>query len=209
MKRSIFAPLCIVTALALTLLAMATRALAYPEPEIVSVSWQLDYEFKAPRVIAVQLPGEARPKLFWYMLYTVTNKTADDQLFIPTIHLYTDQGDLAQAGKGVAPAVFDAIKKETRDPLLVNPIQVSGKLLQGEDNAKSSVAVWPVPDHDVDNLRIFVGGLSGETKEWQDPYSDRKVFLQKTLMIDYAYPGDQAHVSDKKAELKDKTWIMR
>ena len=35
--------------------------------------------------------------------------------------------------------------------------------LQGEDNARESVAIWPAPKHDVNNISIFIGGLSGET----------------------------------------------
>ena len=46
---------------------------------------------------------------------------------------------------GIHPFVFQAIKRRHQPtyPLLVEPVKAMGRLLQGPDNAKSSVAIWP------------------------------------------------------------------
>ena len=54
---------------------------AAPKPSQVPFSWELDFEYKTPQAIRIQLPGEKSAKTFWYMLYTVTNHTGADQTF--------------------------------------------------------------------------------------------------------------------------------
>ena len=44
-----------------------------------------------------------------------------------------------------------------------------GRILQGEDNARESVVVWPASEHDVDAFEVFISGLSGETAVVMDP----------------------------------------
>ena len=46
---------------------------------------------------------------------------------------------------------------------------LTGKLLQGEDNAKSGVAIWRDFDAKAGAFDLLLGGLSGETAEIQLP----------------------------------------
>jgi len=181
---------------------------AHPEPEIVPASWELEFKFQKPDIIEVRLPGEDKPNLYWYMVFTVTNRTGEDQMFIPNIWMLTDGGDLMQANQSVPPVVYRAIKKETENALLESPAKVVGRLLQGPDNARDSVAIWPVPDHDVNFTNIFIGGLSGETHEIKDAQGNDHL-LKKTLMIDYQLPGDQVHIRQKEFRFKGSRWIVR
>lgn len=192
--------------LALTLVGRAETA---PEPDVVSGSWQLSVKYAAPRVISVRLPTEDHARLYWYMTYTVTNETGEDQMFIPDLWLLTDGGDLMQANRGVAPTVFKSIKTYLDNPLLESPTQIVGKILQGKDNARDGVAIWPVPDHDVDMLRIFFGGLSGEVHEVTDANTGEKHLLRKTLMVEFQTPGDRAHLAGKPYLKKKQDWVVR
>ncbi|QNN21416.1 hypothetical protein HED60_03720 [Planctomycetales bacterium ZRK34] len=195
----------------LLVLGMALGAVAEtaPQPNVVSSAWQLSVKFDAPRVISYRLPSDDQPRLYLYMTYTVANETGEDQMFIPDLWLLTDGGDLLQANRGVAPSVFKAIKKYLDNPLLESPTQIVGKILQGKDNARDGVAIWPVPDHDVDMLRIFFGGLSGEVHEVTDANTGEKHLLRKTLMVEYQAPGDRAHMAIKPFIKKKQDWVVR
>lgn len=187
----------------------ADRAVAYPEPAIVSLDWALDFRLGQPGVISVKSPEKDDPQLFWYVTYTVTNLTSEDQLFIPDVHLLTDAGHLLQAGRNVPPAVFNEIKKHLDNPLLIHPVQIVGRILQGLDNARDGVFIWPVPDADVNEISIFIGGLSGETIEIQDPVTSEKHLLRKTLMLRYDTPGGAAQTARKPFVNRGQKWIMR
>jgi len=189
--------------------ATAGRLLAYPEPALAPVSWELDFEYQDPQLIRVRLPGEDQPRLFAYMTYTVTNDTGEEQLFFPEVTVYTDQGDLFMANRQIPVAVFDRIKARERNRLLESPYQAVGKLLQGEDHARDSVIVWPIHDKDVNLVKLFVSGLSGETQSTPHPRTGEQLLLRKTLMLGFRTPGDLSHNPEKPFVLEDSQWIMR
>ena len=199
-----------IAAAALIGLALTTpRAQAYPEPSSVLTSWQLDFSYPKPQTIAVRLAGEDQASHYRYITYTVTNNTGKDRLFVPEVEILTDAGDLIQANRGIPPAVFRAIENREDNPLLKNPVQVVGRILQGEDHAKDSVIIWKAPDHDVDNVRLFLAGLSGETREIEDPKTGETRVLRKTLMLEYNTPGDTRNPGSTPFELENEQWILR
>jgi hypothetical protein len=150
--------------IATVLFTMVPSSTAAPVPNVVPGGWQLDFKYDKINVIGVRAYLQEKVKYYWYVRYKVTNNTGRDRTFVPDIWLLTDAGDVVLANdKNIIPTVFTQIKKRSKNPLLERPAKIVGKLLQGEDNARESVAIWQVPDHDVDMLRIFVGGLSGET----------------------------------------------
>lgn len=205
--------LCIVLAFALIVAGYSVSATAAPEPALVSKTWEFKFTFSTPKAIAVRnLKGEH--EWFWYMAYKVVNDSGQERLFIPDITIASDQGDILPAGKNVRTAVFDDIKKHIGNRLLESPTNVVGQLLQGEDNAKESVAIWPATKHNIDRITIFVAGLSGETAvvKSPDPADTSKTIeslATKTLMIDYDLPGFPASPQNQAVEFKGKKWIMR
>jgi hypothetical protein len=183
-------------------------AQAYPEPEIVSPAWELQFTHDDPRPIAVRnLEGKTR--WYWYMTYKVVNKTGEERLFVPEITIATDQGDIMVAGRGVPAAVFQAIKEKVENPLLESPVAVVGRILLGEDHAKESAAIWPAADHDVDHIRVFFGGLSGETEVIEDPLTGDTIVTRKTLMMEYGLPGTPATPDQQPVISGPERWVMR
>lgn len=183
--------LCLAMTFALAAAAafMQPAAQAFPEPAIVSDSWQLDFEHGQPQAIAVTaLDGDTH--WYWYLPYKVTNHTGEDRLFIPEFTIYTDAGDLLTAGRGVPAYVFAAVQKQIGNDLLESPVQVVGQLLRGDDYAKQSVAIWPALGHDVDEVTLFIGGLSGETQTIHNPLTGDRVLVRRTLMLNYRTPGN-------------------
>ena len=214
----------IALAAAATTIAVAP-VLPAPRPLEVPVSWQLEFDFQKPQAIQVQLAGRDTPETFWYMIYTVDNKTGDERIFVPEFVLYTDTGQVFRAGQKVPTAVFDKIKKVYNDPLLKDMASMTGKLLQGADNAKSGVAIWPDIDPAAGAFDIFIGGLSGETVEIKLPapiqvteadakgdkqtVEKKTIVLAKTLYLRYAIPGEATARLQTPTKLIEKDWIMR
>lgn len=204
---------------------VAGRAWTAPKPSDVPTSWELQFDYKDPRCIQVQIPGQKKPSTFWYFRYTVTNHTDGDQMFVPDITLYTDNGQTIRAGKGVPTSVFETVRKLFNNPLLKDQTAVSGTILRGEDNAKDSVALFTDIDPNAGSFDLFVGGLSGETATVPLPspmpvtVTDKdgnrvtemrdKAVLARTLQLHYILSGEASARGSNPPVLESKTWVMR
>ncbi len=209
------------------LVCFAGLAQSAPKPSDVPFTWQLEIRIPGPpQPIRVQAPGKSRPETFWFLRYTITNRTGRDQVFVPDFVLYTDTGQLIRAGRGVPGAVFEKIKKTFGNDLLRDKMAMTGKLLQGAGLARDGVAIWRDIDANAAAIDIFVGGLSGETAEVTLPVpislvvtdlktgrkktvKKNKAVLNKTLRLHYNLPGDVTARFRILATLISKTWVMR
>jgi len=221
MKRTVAMGFC-----AAVLAGLACRvATTAPKPSDVPVSWELEFAYKQPRPIQVTLPGQDDPTTFWYMEYTVTNRTEDEQVFVPDLVLYTDTGQILRDGRGVPSLVFRKIKESVSEPLLKDQAGVSGRLLRGSNNAKDGVMIFQDIDPKAGAFDIFVGGLSGETAIVKPPHpvpvtvigEDKKrktvmkdeIVLSRTLQLHYKLPGEAAARFQTQPRLVRRTWVMR
>ena len=201
-------------------------ALAAPEPSDVPVEWELDIElFDVAMPISITLPGDDEPTVFWYLRYLVTNETGEDREFTPVIDLATNTGQLIRAGATVPPVVYRGIKARHHQPLLKDLPAMAGRLLQGADNAKAGVAIWPDFDAQAGQIDIFISGLSGEmqvvhlpnpvervtpTAQGDDIVEQvTEVVLRKTLKLTYALPGEVEARLTTPAALVARKWVMR
>jgi len=223
MKRTSVLLLVVLTALVF----VASPAHPAIEPSTVPISWELGFRIaNPPQSIRVRVPGEAEPVTFWYMRYTVINRTGKDRIFVPDFVLYTDTGQVVHGGKNVPVAVFETIKKLHNDVLLTDITGMTGKLLQGEDNAKDGVAIFRDFDPKAGAFDIFVGGLSGETAELALPrpievmevdaktgekkkVTKTSVVLTKTRHLYDKIPGEAKARPRTQVKLAKKTWVMR
>ncbi len=207
----------------LLIVIFSVSVFAIPKPSPVPVSWQLDIKFQDIKRIHVNIPGEGE-KTFWYMIYTITNNTGQDVVFHPEFELVTNTLQVIPAEINVAPEVFKAIKEKYKAtyPWLENPLKIIGKILQGKDNARDSVAIWPDFDPKASRFDIYIGGLSGEVAAVPNPLfikgkSDPKkvppyFVLQKTMVIHYSVPSDPANrekVGASRTGQPDIEWVMR
>jgi hypothetical protein len=198
--------------LASTSLMHPAIAHAAPEPDPIPHRWQLDVEPGALRVVKLDVP-DVGPQLFYYMTYKVVNKTGEDLLFTPSFDLATDEGDLVRAGRGVSAWVTREIITKLENEFLQDPIEVVGTFLQGEGNAKESIAIWPVVTAHVGDLEIYGNGFSGELKTI-DAYDaatkgTKRVTLRKTLMIRYEPLGETRPTGAEGLPVVEMRWIMR
>ncbi len=227
-------------------LVATTAAFAQPEPSPAPVTWELKLDPTPPMRITVDV-GKG-PQTFWYLLYTVTNNTGEDVDFHPEIVRVNEIESEAPAEQavsqpatapkitvdpaivGVHPAVFKKIQEAHKrtHPFLKQPVDAIGKLLQGKDNAVTSVAVFSDLDPRVSQFTIYITGLSGEQITKPNPLYDPKkageakkpddkggeanakfFVLRKTLAMPYTLPGDPKTRRTAEPKLGKMGWVMR
>ena len=195
-----------------------------PEPAIVQGAgdWTVDVTFEHPRQIMVQAdpaPGGVGGKLerFWYVIIRLTNKTGRDVDFYPSAELMTDTFQVLPAGERTPERVFDEIKlrHQRAHPFLESLEKCGNRILQGDDNAKDIAIIWPDFEAKAKNIKFFIAGLSNETVAIEHPTAKdengrrKKIFLRKTLEMDYGVAGDAAFRTDARLTFNGNRWIMR
>lgn len=194
---------------------------AAPQPDKASRTWELDCHFHDPERMVITLPGDSEPTTFWYLLYTVSNDTGQDVDFYPAFELVTDTFKVVRGGDRIHPLVVDAIRARHKKqyPFFVDPLKATGRLLQGEDNARTSAAVFRNFDPTANRFTIYVAGLSGEVVRLRNPAFDPEVpesetnsrffTLRKSLGITYDLPGDPQTRKLATPTRVKMEWVMR
>ncbi|GJM19887.1 MAG: hypothetical protein DHS20C14_21000 [Phycisphaeraceae bacterium] len=197
---------------ALALVLAGALASAAPEPDPVPTRWQLDVEVGDLRIALVET--ERGTQRYFFLTYTITNHWGNDLLFFPDLQLKTDEATVQRSGRDVPSAVQDEIIRRLDSPYVEDQIAIVGQVLQGPENARTGVAIWPALDLDVDEVMIFFAGLSGENKSYyvadpENPDARQRINLRKTLMLRFDTPGEFGQRNHEKLELAEKLWIMR
>lgn len=185
-----------------------STARAAPEPEPVPRRWELSIIPGDLRVTSVELPGQG-PRAFFYFTYSVTNTSGEDRNFAPSFELATDRGEVLRSGRGVPHQAVEGIRMRLKDPEIRDEITIQGMLLQGPENAREGVVVWPAMDLKADEYTIFAAGFSGETKAVARPDTGETVILRKTLMLRHSAPGQLDPNSGQSVERVATRWILR
>jgi hypothetical protein len=201
------------------LFAISYVAIAAPEPAVVQgpEEWTLEVEFQHLQEISLKLGNDAKSRRYWYLILTVTNNTGRDVGFYPECELMTDTFQIVPSGKNVPFAVFERVKQRHvgQYPFLEYVDKTDDKVLQGEDNSKDIVIIWPDIDAEAKNVSLFVAGLSNESVMIGHPVlKDEngeavKVYLRKTLEIDYNISGAPELRKDAKVSYIGHSWVMR
>lgn len=210
--------------LATVVAGAAGLARSAPEPRVAATDWQFEFEYDTPSPIQVR-DAMGRPQTYWYMLYEITNRSDEEQYFVPDFVLYTDTGEVVESGAGVGPAVYQAIRRRHRNDLIENPSQLTGRVLRGADNARFGVAVFRKLDPQARSFDIFVGGLSGETARVELPVpvevteitaegevqtvARETIVLRKTLRLGFRIPGEPGARRQTVVIPAGQEWVMR
>jgi hypothetical protein len=178
-----------------------------PEPEAIPRRWQLEIEPGALRLTTMTVDG--KQKAFFYLTYRVINNSGEDLLFAPSFELSTEYGNL-RSGLDVPADVTRKLMEETQNKYIEDQISIIGQLLQGKENAKDGIVIWPANDLDSDSLTIYAAGFSGETTSVEMPKSKEKVVLRKTYQMKYHVAGDMSQMIGKEiTRAESPRWIMR
>lgn len=182
--------------------------------------WVLDFKFKDPRLIKVDIPGRGQ-KICWYLWYQVINYTKEPRTFIPDFELVSYDKNLTPTvhRDQILPRVQDAIRK-IEDPtgyydiknsvtISANPIPVSRP--EATPKAVTGVAIWDAVDPDANRFSIFVAGLSnGWALTDPIPPETQSVVRRKTLQLNFRRVGDRH--SQRSEDIKfvpPAQWIYR
>ncbi len=190
---------------ALAIMAAVGSALAYPKPAAVSPRWELEFEPGALRLYVDDFGGQ----VYWYFTYLVTNRTGREQIWAPSFTLFTDAGEIVASGRDVPSRIAEDLRELLGNPLLENQNEVIGEIFHGREHAKEGLVIWPAGSLEVNELSMFIAGLSGETAAVEHPITGYEVVLRKTLQRDYLIPGDSLARGSKPIDLVDQHWVMR
>ena len=186
-------------------------ALAAPEPDPVPRRWQLTLEPGPLRITSLNVEGVG-PRLYYYMTYKVTNTSGQDQMFTPAFELANDMGDVQRGGRDVPAPVTKAVLDMLENPLLEDQISIVGMILQGQENAKEGLVIWPVTNNHVHQLEVYGAGFSGETRTLDtfdpDTKGTKRVTLRKSLMVRYQPMGEVRQGNEPYPVLESR-WILR
>jgi hypothetical protein len=164
-----------------------------PAPPRVNVQdkedvWVLDFQFKSPRVVTVDIPGRGK-KTVWYLRYEVWNRTGAPRYFIPTFELVSDREVFRDE---VLPAVQNQVAK-IEDPTgfydVKNSVTIAAQPIPASKPDANPIYVTGVaifPDvvekaPDLTKFSIFVTGLSNGWAE--DPQTH--LIKRKTLQLNF------------------------
>jgi hypothetical protein len=179
--------------------------------------WVLDFKFKDPRLIKVNVPGRGQ-KVCWYLWYQVINFTREPHTFIPDFELVTlDRGTVHH--DQILPAVQDAIS-QIEDPtgqrqiknsvtIAMEPIPVSRP--NEAPRPVTGVAIWDDVDPDSNRYSIFVSGLSnGWSVTDPVPPETKPVVRRKTLQLNFKRLGDRYQMKSEEIRfVPPAEWIYR
>ncbi|MGE3107535.1 MAG: hypothetical protein AB7G11_01000 [Phycisphaerales bacterium] len=182
-------------------------ALTPPEPEAIPRRWQLEIEPGPLRLTTVETDGV--PHAYFYLTYRVINNSGEDLLFAPSFELSTEYGSF-RSGIGVPTHVTRELLKETENKYIEDQISIIGQLMQGKENAKDGLVIWPANNLNVNSMTVFAAGFSGETTSVEMPATKERVVLRKTLQIKYHASGDMSQMLGEVIEREESPrWIMR
>lgn len=178
--------------------------------------WVLDFTFKDPRLLTVDIPGRGR-KVVWYLWYQVANHTNQPRTFIPDFELVT----LDRPGvyhDEVLPKVQEAIR-HIEDPTgavdLKNSVTIASEPIPPSkpDLAPRRITGVAVFDdttkdqhlQDTTRFSIFVSGLSNG---WS--VDDRGTVRRKTLQLNFRRLGDRYYQDSREIRfVSPPQWIYR
>jgi hypothetical protein len=203
-------------AIGVLVLAMFGVCRAAPKAAVVQKpgDWTFDVRFENPQQIT--LTGDISQR-YWYIILTITNKSGKDVDFYPSAELVTDTLEVVPGIKGTSAVLYEKIKNRHQGKykflqLLEN---APDKMLQGQDNTVDVVICWPDFDPNAKTADIFITGLSNETVAVDNPAvkdkdgNPAKVYLRKTLQLNYSIAGDPKFRDEQKLKFENKTWVMR
>jgi hypothetical protein len=159
-------------------------------------------------MVTLDVPNVGARK-YVYLTFKATNNSGKDLLFAPAFELSDGNGHVLRSGREVPQAVTQQLLTNTQDPFMQDQISVIGELLQGQENMKSGLIIWPVEEFNPVQVTVYGAGFSGETKTVVGPNGKDTFILRKTLRLDFQTPGDLSTAGTMSMSVAERSWIMR
>jgi hypothetical protein len=181
--------------------------------------WMLDFHFKDPRVITVDIPGRGR-KLVWYLWYQVSNNTGQPRTFNPRFIWVCHDQDTAHHDQ-ILPKAQQAIQRledptdlfQVKNSVTIGekPIPVSKEFNdKGERIAfpkmVTGVATWDDINPKSTQFSIYVYGLSDGWAVVDGP-DGKPIVRLKTLQLKFKRLGDEFNQHAGQVRYVGHDWI--
>jgi hypothetical protein len=182
--------------------------------------WTLDFHFKDPRVIPVDIPGRGR-RLVWYLWYQVANNTGQARTFVPdfvwvcneTQTAYHDQV-LLKAQAAIQRLEAPSGQQEVKNSWTIAATDGIPYVRQfNEKNERvayprmvTSVATWDDIDPKCTQFSIYVYGLSDGWAAVDGP-DGKPVVRRKTLKLTFKRLGDDANQETSPIRFLGHEWV--
>jgi hypothetical protein len=179
--------------------------------------WALDFRFKDPRLISVDVPGRGR-KVCWYLWYQVINKSKEPHSFIPDFELVTLDKNTIHRDQ-ILPKVQEAVR-QLEDPTdflkIKNSVTIAAEPIppskpEATPRTVTGVALWDDVDPDTTRFSIFVSGLSnGWSVTDPIPPDTNPVVRRKTLQLNFKRLGDRYYQDSREIQfIEPAQWVYR
>lgn len=191
--------------------------------------WVLDFRFKDPRLIPVNVPGRG-VKQVWYLWYQVSNspKPGDPagapRRFVPSfLWVCSDEGTIHHDQSHLLPTALEKIQR-VEDP--TNLLQIKNSVTISADDIPVSkefndqgqriayarvvtgVALWDDINPKSDRFSIFVYGLSDGWSAVDDP-DGKPIIRRKVLQLRFKRLGDEFFQSPEEVRYMGYDWVYR
>ena len=167
--------------------------------------WALDFRFKDPRILTMDVPGRHGRRVCLYLWYQVINKTREPHTFIPVFDLVSLDQDVDYRDE-ILPRVQQAVR-EIEDPTdylrIKNSVTIYGEPIppskpEATPRAVTGVAIWDITGdgsgteaNRFSQFNIYVSGLSnGWSVTDAIPPDTEPVVRRKTLKLKFKRIGD-------------------
>lgn len=179
--------------------------------------WVVEFDVKHVRMIAPR-KGMGAGRVFWYMLYTLENKTDEDlEIFVSVTATSDDKKVYSDL---FLPSVEKAIEKKEHEPLWGKTDEMAVLAKRKPEDPKyrymtleakqkrRCVAVFNAIDPNASEITINVAGLSNEI---QRVVADdgTQLLAERVRQLRYTRPGDEYGVSVDSFKLVSKEWVKR
>lgn len=199
--------------------------------------WAMEFKFKPPRLIKVNVPGRGQ-KLCWYLWYQIVNRTGKPRIFIPDFEMKTNDTHMVYRDE-ILPAVEEAVR-QVEDPTgyqnIKNSVTISAAPIpptrpEAAVRPVTGVAVWMDPNEttplddektraekakmpklaETNAFSIFIAGLSNGWSQTDPlPGEKTKVVRRKTLQLNFQRIGDSITLKSEQIKfLPQPLWIYR
>lgn len=201
--------------------------------------WVLDFKFKDPRLIKVNIPGQGQ-RVCWYLWYQVINRTGEPRTFIPDFELVTHDTKQPMVYRDqILPAAQEAISR-LEDPTgyynIKNSVTIAKEPIpptpsKSAPKAVTGVAIWIDPNEvnptddkaakdkkekmeklaESNRYSIFVAGLSnGWSLTDPVPPDTKHVVRRKTLQLTFRRRADKFSTKSEMIEFVPPVqWVYR
>ena len=181
--------------------------------------WILDFQFQKLRMITPRR-GPAKGATYWYMVYTLENKTGQDREFFLSITAESDRGKTYSTL--LLPHVEREVERKEGRPLWgkTDKFEILAKrdpsdnkynytTIKADEHGKKKrhcVAVFNALDANANKITMRLVGLSNDL-EARDQDDGTTLIKERTKVLEFERAGDEYAITQDSFKLLSEQWL--